>query len=137
MTKQNSKKPKKSKKAVKRVEKHKFPKIYRIITEKWFWPLVLSFLVLIAIAFSGLTLYETYQEKQEIMQKREKIIGEIKYWEDISIKYKGYRDAYYKLATLQYQIEEKDKALENLEKVLNIDPNFEPGLRLKQTIENN
>lgn len=51
------------------------------------------------------------------------------YWEEVVKRHQGYRDAYFKLAILSFQLGEKEKAKEYLREVFLIDPNFEEGRR--------
>jgi tetratricopeptide (TPR) repeat protein len=60
--------------------------------------------------------------KQEIDPKE--IKKQINYWENIIIEKKDYRDAYLKLATFYYRLENFQKTKENLEKAKNLDPNY-------------
>ncbi len=58
----------------------------------------------------------------------------IKVWEEIIKDKPQYRDAYLQLAILNYKINEKGNALENLQKALEIDPNFELAKKLEAII---
>jgi tetratricopeptide (TPR) repeat protein len=49
---------------------------------------------------------------------------EIAFWEEQVKSKPDYRDAYIKLSSLYYQLQEFDKAKENLEKARQIDPNY-------------
>lgn len=130
------KKPPKKFKKQKIEEKKKvqqFPSIYRFITEygrfRLVWPtyrfLVFFFTVLFALSIvvAGYSLYITIQEKKATDTKRARVSQEIQYWEKIVSKYTGYRDAYLKLAVLQYQVGEFDRARYFARKGFEIDPN--------------
>lgn len=95
--------------------------------------LLILFLTLLLI---GLDIYKNLGEKQRIEKERERLTREIKYWQDISNTYKGYRDAYFQLAVLEYQLGEKEKAWRDLQKVLSLDPNFEEGRKLEKILSN-
>jgi len=58
----------------------------------------------------------------------------IKAWEKITKDKPQYRDAYLQLAILNYKIKEKQKSKNNLNKALEIDPNFELTKKLKKII---
>jgi len=58
----------------------------------------------------------------------------IQAWEKILSEKPEYRDAYLNLAWLHYQIYENQKAKENLKKAIDLDPNFEPTLKLQKII---
>jgi hypothetical protein len=49
-------------------------------------------------------------------------------------KQKGYRDGYFMLAVLNYQLKDFTKAGEYNQKVLSIDPSFSPALELKKVL---
>ncbi len=55
--------------------------------------------------------------------------------EAIAKKYPDYRDAYLLLAKYYYQIYQPDKARENLNKALDLDPTYEISLQLKKELE--
>ena len=58
----------------------------------------------------------------------------IKAWEKIIEDKPQYRDAYLQLAILNYKIKEIQKAKDNLNKALEIDPNFELTKKLEEII---
>lgn len=58
----------------------------------------------------------------------------IKIWEEIIKDKPHYRDGYLQLTILHYKIKEKEKARGNLQKALEIDPNFELSNKLKEII---
>lgn len=134
MTKKSSKKFKiNSNKAKKQPQAQEFPRIYRIITEWGKFRLVLpsyrflvyffSVLLSLGILVSGYVLYTTIREKQHADEERLQVLKEIRYWEEITGKYIGYRDAYLQLAVLQYQLGEFDRARYFAQKGFAIDPN--------------
>lgn len=61
-----------------------------------------------------------------------KIRQEITSWEKISRDFPGYRDAYLHLAKLYYQILEKEKARQSLQKARELDPNFPSSQELQK-----
>ncbi len=116
-------------------KKREFPKIYRTITERLNSSkivVLVLFILAVAIIISGLDLYKNLEAKQKIDKERQEIISEINFWQGIASKYKGYRDAYYQLAVLEYRLKDFDKAKFYLEKALALDPNFEEGRRLRR-----
>jgi tetratricopeptide (TPR) repeat protein len=58
----------------------------------------------------------------------------IQAWEEILFEKPDYRDAYLNLAWLHHQNYKDQKAKENLEKAIALDPNFEPTLKLQKII---
>ncbi len=55
-------------------------------------------------------------------------------WEKIIKERPDYRDGYFQLAILNYQIHENEKAKEYLNQTLILDPNFTPAKELKEII---
>ncbi len=104
-----------------------FPKIYRFITERGIVIMIslVSLFVLTGIVLQGLKLQNTLQQVELAKEQRMKLTKELSYWQDIARQYSDYRDAYFKIATLQYQLGEVSQAKKSLEKVLALDPNFE------------
>lgn len=73
--------------------------------------------------------------KNEIAkQKRMPIKNEIAYWENLIQETPTYRDGYLKLATLYWQLEDKEKVKENLDKAIEVDPNYEETKRLRKQL---
>ena len=56
------------------------------------------------------------------------------YWQGIVSKYKDYRDGYFQLAVLEYQLGNIQKAKLHLDEVLKLDPNFEKGRELGKVL---
>lgn len=124
--------------------KSRFPSISRIITDlgtirlrkaggKKFAFLV-SLVLLIAIVFASASVYRVYQGWQIAYAEREKITKEIKFWEDVVSRHKDYRDAYFTLALLHYQLEDNDKVKFYIQKSLALDPGFKEGRELEKII---
>lgn len=106
-----------------------FPKIYRFITEQG-TIMVVSFVsgvVIIGIILQVTRLKDNLQKITSLKQQRLQIAKELQYWQDLARQHGDYRDAYVKLASLQYQLGEKVQAQKSMEKVLSLDPNFKEG----------
>ncbi len=121
----------------------KFPKIYRFITEKIkgarrelrLLAIGSVFGVLIVlILLSGTYLAASLKTKSQMERQKQTILSQISYWKQIVAKQEGYRDGYFMLAVLEYQIKNLDKSKEYLRKVLTIDPNFTPGLDFEKVL---
>ena len=115
-----------------------FPKNIRFITEYSFTAsqthtikilLVSSFSVfLLALIFlQGIAFWNNIKSQQSLMNERTKLQNEVTYWEGIADKYKGYRDVYYRIASLQYKLGNVTVAQEYIKKALELDPNFPEG----------
>lgn len=120
-----------------------FPNIFRFITEKVKNSkeeirkigTVFIFVSLISLIFmAGLDLTHTYSKKTQISNTKSALLSQQKYWQDLVEKDKGYRDGYFMLAVLQYQLKDMKNAQQNIEKVLTIDPNFSPAIDLQKVI---
>lgn len=125
------------------MKKTKSPSIYRIITERFqsikpqLTVMLVCFVVLSVSALTlllGLDLYNNLYEKQANDVKRQQILSEIKYWQQVSRQYKGFRDAYFKLAVLEYQLRDFERSKRYLDKALAIDPNFSAGLEFEKIL---
>lgn len=112
----------------------KFPSIYRIIPDVF---LFLFLAIIVATVYMGLIVYKNLSLQENFLQQKEKIVSQILYWQDVVAKHGDYRDAYFTLALLEYQLGEKQKTRYYLEKALTIDPNFEQGRQLEQLLLSN
>lgn len=124
----------------------KFPNNYRFITEfffavwrirvnRRFWVAFVSALALFGLGFAAAEWYIISNKKQTLDRERQAVLAEITAWENRASQYSGYRDAYFTLAVLYYQLHKREKAKENLEKVFQIDPNFEKGRELERKLK--
>ncbi|QQG40713.1 MAG: hypothetical protein HYV37_00060 [Candidatus Levyibacteriota bacterium] len=118
-----------------------FPSIYRFIPaksffDKTFWKWIIggfiALLLVIMFVISSIQTYKHFQDKKLEEVKRKELILKVEYWEKVINKYKNYRDGYFQLAVLEYQLGNKEKAKMYLDKVFLLDPNFEEGQRLKK-----
>jgi len=114
-----------------------FPSISRFITEKWKIILVglVSVVILFGIALQGLLLSQNLKEVDELQKGKVKLASELSYWQQVVKEYEGYRDAYFRIASLQFSLGKVDEAKESLEKVLSLDPNFREATVLGERIE--
>ena len=125
---------------------NKFPRIFRFITDnklikkikKNQWRLItagfVSAIILGAIVIVGVDSYKNYQENKKLTEERENIESQIKFWESVNKKYPGYRDSYFELALLEYQLKDFDKARAYLKEALRLDPNFKSGRKLESIL---
>lgn len=114
-----------------------FPNIYRFITElprskKLFYGKVLlvsfvSGFLIMATFLKGFELVQSVHAVQTLDERRSDLVEQKTYWEQVISKHEGYRDAYFKLALLSYQLGDEKGMKIYLDKTLEIDPNFQEG----------
>ena len=115
-----------------------FPRNLRLITEHAFSEAqTRNIKVALASAFSvfllgilflqGVSLWYTLQQRDSLAHQRILLQDEVKYWEGIGVKYQGYRDVYYRIASLQYKLGNLGEAQQYIQKALDLDPNFSEG----------
>lgn len=96
--------------------------------------LVAIIALVFGIGFFGLRTYQDYAKTQQILAQRQQIQSKINFWQSIADKYEGYKDAYFQMAILDYQLDNWQKArLENA-KALTLDPNFEDAKKLEEIL---
>ncbi len=87
----------------------------------------LSLFLLGLIFLQGVTLWYNFQQREVYMEERAHVEKEIVYWQGIADKYQGYRDVYYRIASLQYKLGNVAASQEYVKKALDLDPNFPEG----------
>lgn len=128
--------------------KIKFPRIYRFITESLFFKhfskfqkrfVLAGFLTALFIGATTYVLFDLYRNlsyKAQLEEERKSIINQVKNWQSIAEEYKGFRDAYFQLALLEYRLKNFEISKEYLNKALSLDPNFKEGEKLKSILNN-
>lgn len=114
-----------------------FPRISRVITEKWFLIGLVCGILLVGIFIVASNIQANIEEKKSLEQKRETIKQQITYWQENARKYPGYRDAYFQLALLEYQLGDAQSSQNYLNKVESIDPNFQEAQKLEKVLKGN
>ena len=132
-------------------KKRQFPSISRFITERLEsvrapklrfslsrqskpYQIILAILataifVIVVVLVAGISFFtiKTYQNVVKITQissQRQNMQGKINFWQSIADKYDGYKDAYFQMAILDYQLGNFPKAKDENAKALLLDPNF-------------
>lgn len=125
-------------KKAKSAKNKQFPRNYRIIPEKLTgdgFAFLTGFLFILASIFVvSLDLYSNYTKNQALNNEKIKVQNELVFWQGEVEKRPNYRDAYFKLVLLNYQLKDFDKAKEYLKKTLNLDPNFEKGKEMEKLL---
>lgn len=112
-----------------------FPSISRIITDKWFLFGLVCGVLIIGIVILLHTIYANLQEKQDLQRQRQKIQQQISYWQKQVQSYQGYRDGYFQLAVLEYQLGNVQASQTYLNKVDSLDPNFDEAHKLEALLQ--
>jgi len=127
-----------------------FPSIPRIITEpfnfslgklsilrfvdRWVVVGFVSGILLMAIIITGVNLWQNSEALSKIKKERANYVQEIAFWKRVVAQYEGYRDGYFKLSLLTYQLGEKIQARSYLQKAMDLDPNFQEGKAFAQKL---
>ena len=91
--------------------------------------------ILIAIAIVSFDLYRSFANYSDVLNERQEVVDSLNFWNKEVIDKPGYRDGYFSLALIYYQLGEVDQSSENLDKALGIDPNFERGIEFKNYLD--
>lgn len=119
-----------------------FPKFNRFITEalknrstKGKVLLGVGVVLAIFVIWQAILLIQAFQDFRVEFTNREKIFAQRALWIDIANKYPGYRDAYFQIAVLSYQIGDISTERKYLQKTILADPNFAPAQSLEKITE--
>jgi len=115
-----------------------FPSFFRFITEysfteqqgqniKVFLASFLSVFLLGLIFLQGVVLFHQLDERKFLAVQRSQLQKEVQYWQQVADKYQGYRDVYYRIASLQYKLGNVEESQSYIKKALELDPNFPAG----------
>ncbi len=121
-----------------------FPNISLIFPEKKisyylsvFFVFLSVILLTFLIVFYGIRVYKYYSEVQIINSQRQEISDKINFWKSVANKYEGYKDAYFRIAILEYSLGNFEKAKQYNKKALLLDPNFEDAKKLEELLNKN
>lgn len=109
-------------------------KYLALVLNKYFIVSFLTTFLGVALTLQGISVQKSLQSLENIKNERTQIEKEVIYWEDVVKDHKGYRDAYFKLALLEFQLGNKDKAKTYTEKTLEIDPNYAPAREFRKEV---
>jgi tetratricopeptide (TPR) repeat protein len=100
---------------------------------------LLVFVIFVILIFATtILIYFDYQKSSKLkdaIYRREKIQNQINFWQSVLQKYPGYKDAYFRIAFLQYQIKDFSGAKENVKKALLLDPNYTDAKKLDAMLD--
>jgi tetratricopeptide (TPR) repeat protein len=91
--------------------------------------------VMLAIFVVSLDLYTTFEKQKSLASEKAKIVSEVHFWESQLRDKPNYRDGYFSLALLNYRLKDMEKSRENLNKALDLDPNFKEGRELEKILD--
>jgi tetratricopeptide (TPR) repeat protein len=94
--------------------------------------LILALLILIF----GFSMVKNLKAYNVLSSEREKISTQIKTWESIVSKFKGYKDGYLQLAVLEYRLGEHEKAKKYVNQALYLDSNYKEALEFQKRLNN-
>lgn len=92
--------------------------------------------ILIALQYSpnSRVLQKSLEEIKKLEEKPQEIKKEIAKWEGVVLLYPNFRDAWFRLSVLYWQVFEEEKAKTALGKTLELDPNFVPAQKFKSLL---
>jgi len=135
-----AKKKKFYKKAKPKEQKKKLPINFRKITEvihsdHLVFVTGLACLI-VAIIVVGVDLDSNYELSKQFEREKRESASNLVFWQNEANEKPNYRDAYFSLALIYYQIKDFEKSSENLTKAMSLDPNFDKGKELEVILEN-
>lgn len=88
--------------------------------------------VVIMLVISNLD--SNLKKREQLQKERTAIQQDAEFWQDVTQKYPNYRDAFFRVAVLEYQLGNIEKARLNLQKALKLDPNFIKGREFEKVL---
>ena len=127
------------KKVYKKAKPQQLPRNYRFIPEKLSGDSLGFFIgtvcILAAILIVSLDLSSNYKEGKKIISEKGKVLNEVAFWQNEVKIHPDYRDGYFSLALLEFQLRNLSETRSNIDKALNLDPNFKEGRDLQKQLE--
>jgi tetratricopeptide (TPR) repeat protein len=87
----------------------------------------ISLFLLMLIFLQGVTLFYQLKAQQSIAWEKAQVQREIAHWKGVADRYSGYRDVYYRIASLEYKAGNSAESQKYIKKALELDPNFPEG----------
>lgn len=99
---------------------------------------VLVFLLILNLTIGsillGLMIYKNLKNVRSINSQREKMQSDINFWTSVANKYPGFKDAYFRVAVLEYNLGDFKKAEAFNSEALVLDPNYKNALDLEKIL---
>lgn len=90
---------------------------------------------LLLVVFAAFQLSSSLTQQKEAKKEKERVKYEVVFWEKVVQLHPDYRDGYFMLAVLEYQLGEASQSKSFLSKAMEIDPNFTKGKELEQMLK--
>jgi tetratricopeptide (TPR) repeat protein len=87
------------------------------------------------IIFASIDLSQSISVQKNMKKEKDRVAYELSYWQEIVKLHPDYRDGYFKLALIQYRLGKTKQSRENVEKAMEIDPNFSEGKEFEKMLE--
>lgn len=121
-------------------EKHqKSPRNYRIIPEGWNKDEIAFFagalFILFAIIAVTYDLFINLRQESSLANKKIELTRQQLFWKDQVKAHPDFRDAFFSLALVEYQLNNLEDARNNLDKAMALDPNFKEGKELEEKLK--
>lgn len=94
------------------------------------------FCILAAILVVSVDLYRNFNEEKKLTAEKIKTLSDKAFWEYQIEARPDYRDAYFSLALINYKLMNFNEARENLDKSMDLDPNFKEGKDFEEILDN-
>ena len=111
-----------------------FKNIYRFFLKPAFLMNFLAGFIAVAIILTGMSVKTHHDELQKMRNSRDEVKKEYAYWKSVVSTHDGYRDGYFRLATLAYRLGITGEARIYAKKALVVDPMFLPAKTLNEKI---
>ena len=133
-----AKKRKFYKKKQRKADSNKLPSNSRTITDKLVNDHSVFFIgitcIAIAIVLVSYDFYNNLIKQEAVYEARGKVIEDLNFWNREVIEKPNYRDGYFNLALIYFQLGDIKNSSLNLEKALSLDPNFEEGKSFREIL---
>jgi len=98
--------------------------------------LLVVLILVFGIVFLGVYAFKYSLQAGKINNQRQDLQTQVNFWQSIADKYEGYKDAYFRIAVLEYQLGDFQKSKDYNKKALLLDPNFDDAKKLEVVLEN-
>src|SRR5260221_2697089 len=103
-----------------------------VLMRRSFWMGIRLVIAFVGIGLLSRQLFAQWKALQDAKQNYAKLQQNLKTWENIAQRYPTYRDAYFEAAILAYRLGDREKEAVYIDKILMIDPNFQPAIDLRK-----